>query len=106
MLALSADALEWIAVGALVTVAGALIKFRGWTFLLAGYDESVPVSEDTVQNVAGNTVLRVGIAVFAFGVLRAALTLPSYLGALIGAAIVLEVARMVYRVNAQRPAAT
>ena len=64
---LSADALEWVVVGGLVTVAGALIKFRGWTFLLAGYDESVPVSDDTVQNVAGNTAIRVGIAVLVFG---------------------------------------
>ncbi|WP_240728566.1 class I SAM-dependent methyltransferase [Halobellus limi] len=56
---------EWLVAGGHLTVLGALIRFRGWTFLLAGYDETSRVPDDVAQQVAGNTVLRVGIAVFA-----------------------------------------
>jgi len=99
MIELSSGSLEWLAVGCLLTIAGALIKFRGWTFLLAGYDETAPVPESVVQNGAGNTVLRVGIAVFIVGILESVTNPPSYLGVLVGAVIVLDVLRMIYRVN-------
>lgn len=99
MLASASSVLVWLAVGGLLTFAGALIRFRGWTFLLAGYDESSSVSEDFVQDVAGNTVLRVGIAVFAVGVLASVTDPSSYLGLVVGIAVVLDVARMIYRVN-------
>jgi hypothetical protein len=98
--------LEWLGVGGLLTIVGALIKFRGWTFLLAGYDETSPVPDDVVQDVAGNTVLRVGIAVFAFGSLVSVMNLPSYLGVLVGAVIVLDVLRLIYRLNTWSPQAT
>jgi hypothetical protein len=52
-----------------VVTLGALIRFRGWTFLLTGYDEPSGASDDVVQRVAGSIVLRVGIAVLAFGLL-------------------------------------
>lgn len=104
MLALSAEAVEWLVVGGLVTLAGALIRFRGWTFLLAGHDGTASVPEDVVQSVAGNTVLRVGIAVFAFGVLESVTSPPSSLGLLIGAAILVAVLRMLYRLNTYTPA--
>ncbi|WP_193767522.1 hypothetical protein [Halorientalis pallida] len=61
MIELSSSALEWLAVGSLLTLAGASIKFPGWTVLLAGYDETAPIPESVVQNLTGNTVLRVGI---------------------------------------------
>jgi hypothetical protein len=99
MIELSADALEWLAVGTLLTIAGALIKFRGWSFLLAGYDETATVPDDVVQNIAGNTILRIGLAVFAFGILVSVTSPPSYFGLLFGAAIVLAVLWMIYRVN-------
>jgi len=106
MIELSSGALEWLAVGCLLTIAGALIKFRGWTFLLAGYDETEPVPERVVQNVAGNTVLRVGVAVFVVGILESATNPPSSLGVLVGVAIVLDVLRMVYRLNTWSPQTT
>ena len=106
MIELSASPLEWLVVGCLLTIAGALITFRGWTFLLAGYDETASVPDSVVQNVAGNTVLRVGIAVFVVGILASVTNPPSYLNVLVGAAIVLEVLRMSYRLNTWSPQAT
>jgi len=100
-------ALEWLASGLLVGVLGALIKFAGWTWLLAGYSESTsPVPDDVVRDVAGNTVLRVGIAVFAFGVISSLADPPSYLGPVVGAVIVLAVGRLVYRLNTWSPSET
>ncbi|OYR93324.1 hypothetical protein DJ71_02860 [Halorubrum sp. E3] len=106
MIELSPGILEWLAVGCVLTIAGALIKVRGWTFLLAGYDETAPVPEPVVQNMAGNTVLRVGIAVLIVGILESVPNPPSYLSVLIGAAIVLDVLRLLYRLNTWSPQAT
>ena len=97
-------ALEWLAAGALVTGLGALVKFAGWTWLLAGYSESTsPVPETVVRDVAGNTLLRVGVALLAFGVLAGLMALPSYFDLVLGGAIVLAVARLVYRLNTWSP---
>jgi hypothetical protein len=102
----SALAFEWLAAGGLVAIAGALVKFRGWTFLLAGYDTTSPVPDDVVQDMAGNTVLRIGIAVFTFGLLASVTGVPSYLNPLVEAAIVLDVLRMIYRLNTWTPQLT
>ncbi|WP_311172291.1 hypothetical protein [Halobellus ordinarius] len=67
MAALASKAGEWLVAGGLLTVLGVLIRFRGWTFLLAGYDETSRVPDDVVQQTGGNTVLRVWLTVFAFG---------------------------------------
>jgi hypothetical protein len=100
-------AIEWVTSGAFVTILGALIKFAGWTWLLAGYSESSSsVPDDVVQDVAGNSILRIGIAVFGFGILASVTTLPSYLGIVVGAAILLAVLRLIYRLNVQLPQAT
>jgi len=104
MLGVGPRALEWLAAGALVTGLGALIRFAGWTWLLAGYSESSsPVPDTVVRDIAGNTLLRVGIALFAFGVLAGLRTLPSYLDLVLGAAIGLAVARLLYRLNTWSP---
>jgi hypothetical protein len=102
----SSGAFEWLAVGIFLTVAGTLIKFRGWTFLLAGYDETGEIPDDVVQNIAGNTILRVGLAVFAIGILVSVTNPPSYLGVLVGTGIVLAVLRMIYRLNTWSPRTT
>ena len=45
-------AIEWLLSGAVVTLGG-LIKFSGWTWLLAGYSEpTAPKADDVVQDVA------------------------------------------------------
>lgn len=107
MVTLGPLALEWLASGLLITLLGVLIKFAGWTWLLAGYSESTsPVPDDVVQDMAGNTILRVGIAVFVFGILASMIDPPSYLDVIIGAVIVLAVLRLLYRLNTWSPPQT
>lgn len=106
MIELSSGALEWLAVGSFLVAAGALIKFRGWTFLLAGHDETAPIPERVVQNVAGNTVLRIGIAAFLIGIVESVISPPSYLTVLVEGAILLEVLRMLYRLYTWSPQQT
>ena len=92
MAPLDALALEWLASGLFVTILGVLIKFAGWTWLLAGYSESTsPVPDDVVQDIAGNTILRVGIAVLLISVLASIIELPPYFNTGIGAVIVVAV---------------
>jgi hypothetical protein len=97
-------AIEWLAAGGIVVVFGTLVKFVGWTWLLAGYSESTsPVPDDVVQDMAGNTLLRVGIAVTAFGVIASVTDVPSYLSLLIEATILVAVLRLLYRLNTWTP---
>jgi hypothetical protein len=105
MIELSSGALSWLAAGLFLLILGVLIRFRGWLFLLAGYDESSSVPDDVVQVIAGNTVLRVSIAALVVGVLMSVMNPPSYLGVLVGIAIVLDVLRMIYRLNTWTPQA-
>ena len=51
-------------------------------------------------------ILRVGITVFVFGVLASVIEPPSYLGLIIGAAIVIAVLRLLYRLNTWSPPQT
>ena len=104
MLGLGPRALEWLAAGALVTLLGTLVKFAGWTWLLAGYDESsAAIPDDVVRDVAGNTLLRVGVALLVVGVVATVTTPPSYLGPVLAVGIVLAIARLVYRLNTWSP---
>jgi uncharacterized membrane protein YidH (DUF202 family) len=103
MIELSSGGLEWLASGSLLLVAGVLIRFRGWTFLLAGYDETSSVPDDVVREAAGNTVVRVGVTVLVIGVLTFATNPPSSLGALVGALILLDVVQLLYRLNSWSP---
>lgn len=100
-------AIEWLATGAFVTLLGGLIKFAGWTWLLAGYSESTSsVSDDVVQDMAGNTILRDGIAVFVVGILESVTTPPSYLAVVVGGVILVDVVRLIYRLNTRSPSQT
>jgi hypothetical protein len=87
----------------LLTIAGALLKFRGWTFLLGVYDKSSSVSNAAIRDLAGNTILNVGLAVFFFGVLNVVMDIPPSLGVLMGGVILLAVLRLVCRVNTYSP---
>lgn len=104
MFGLSSTALQWLGVGVLLVIAGALIKFRGWTFLLAGYDKTSSVPDDVVANIAGNTVLRIGLAATALGVLIAVAEIPSYLPLVFEVIIVFAVVRLLYRLHTYTPA--
>ena len=107
MLGFGPRALEWLAGGALLTLLGILIKSIGWTWLLAGYDKSTsPIPDEIVQDIAGNTLLRVGIALLAIGALTAVTTLPPYLHLVVAVVIVLAVARLIYRLNTWSPSQT
>mgnify|MGYP000159198365 FL=1 len=100
MLEAGALAIEWLATGVFVAVLGALIKFAGWTWLLAGYNESTSsASDDVVQDVGGNAILRVGIALVVVGVVASVTSPPSFIGVVVGGVIVVEVARLIYRLN-------
>lgn len=104
MLGLGPRALQWLGAGAVVTLLGALIKFVGWTWLLAGYSESTsPVPDDVVRDIAGNTVLRIGIALLGVGALTAVTNPPSSLDLVVAAVVVVAVARLVYRLNTWSP---
>lgn len=73
--------------------------------MLAGYSESTsPIPEDVVQDMAGNTILR--IAVFGVGILASVTDPPSYLSLVVTAAILLAVLRLLYRLNTWSPEAT
>lgn len=106
MIAIGSIAVEWLAVGIAVTIAGGLIKFAGWTFLLAGYDESSSVPDEVIADMAGNTVLRIGLAVTVFGVIASVTDVPSYLPLLIEGAILLAVLRLLYRLHTYSPTNT
>ncbi|WP_121822618.1 hypothetical protein [Halostella salina] len=96
-------AVEWLVAGAFVTALGALIRFRNWTFLVAGYDDSTDVPENVVANMVGNMVLRVGIGVSVFGVVASYVDLPTYLALVVEVVIVAEVVRTIYRLNTYAP---
>ncbi|MUW15267.1 hypothetical protein GJ633_11860 [Halorubrum sp. CBA1125] len=100
-------ALEYLAGGLLVTVIGALVKFGGWTWLLAGYSESSSsIPDDVVRDVAGNTILRIGVAVTLVGAVASVTELPASVGLLVGAAIVVAVLRLIYRLHTWSPSQT
>lgn len=104
MLGLPSPALEWLGVGALLVVLGALIRFRGWTFLVAGYDATSPLPDDVVASVVGNTVLRIGLAAAALGGAYVVTDLPSYLPLVFEAAVLVAVVRLLYRLHTYAPA--
>ncbi|MFC5279050.1 DUF3784 domain-containing protein [Halorubrum rubrum] len=94
---------EWIAVGCLLTIVGWLIRFRGWTFLLAGYDGTSSVPDEVVAEVAGNTVLRIGLAGIAVGVVVALVDAPAFLPTVYAIAVLFAVARLLYRLHTYTP---
>jgi len=96
-------AVEWFGVGALLAALGALIKFRQWTFLVAGYDRSSSVPKEVVADVVGSTVLRIGLAAIGLGVAFTLVDAPSYVATLFEAVVVFAVARLLYRLRTYSP---
>ena len=56
-----------------------------------------------VSDIAGNTLLRIGIAVFIFGVMVSAIDPPGYAKILVTAVIGVAVGRLIYRLNTWSP---
>jgi hypothetical protein len=106
MLESSSSAGPWVSAGILLVIIGTLIKFRGWTFLVAGYDEFSSVPANTVANLAGNTILRIGIAALVLGGLIAITEITPYLPTVFGVIVLLDVARLIYRLNTYSPSNT
>lgn len=96
-------AVEFFAVAVLLLAFGYLVRFRGWTFLLAGYDDTSAVPDEVAANVAGNTFLRIGTAALIVGALFALADPPVVLSGFFAAAVVLDVARLLYRLNTYSP---
>lgn len=72
--------------------------------MLAGYGESTsPVPDEAVRDIAGNTVLRIGLALLGVGALAAVTDPPSSLALVVAAVVVLAVARLTYRLNTWLP---
>jgi len=103
MFGLPSIAIEFLGAGAFLLVLGYLIRFREWTFLLAGYDETSPVPSEVAASVAGNTVLRLGLAAVVVGGAFAVADPPAYLSGVFAALVVLEIGRLLYRLNTYSP---
>jgi len=106
MVGISSEAIGAVGTGGVVLIIGYLIKYRHWTFLIAGYDQSRSVPDDVVAEIAGSSVLRIGIATVAWGVIEVVTTPPDYLGLLFAAAVIGAVGRLVYRLNTTASNAT
>jgi hypothetical protein len=104
MFGLGPRAIQWLGAGAVVTLPGALATFVGWSWLLAGYSKSTSsVPDEVVRDIAGNTVLRIGLALLGVGALAAVTDPPSSLDLVVAAAVVVAVGRLVYRLNTWSP---
>lgn len=99
-LALPESSVVTVLIGIGILVAGYLIKFRGWTFLLAGYDPNAVTDEEALADLAGETILHIGLAVIAFGgAVAAELTRPVVEG-IFAVAILIAAGRLIYRARA------
>jgi hypothetical protein len=93
-----------VALSAAVLLAfGYLIKFQGWTFLVAGYDASTEIPAEYVGDVVGSTFLRLGIALLAYAAVVAVGAETRLFELLFWGVFVLAIARMLYRVNTYTP---
>ncbi|EMA46761.1 DUF3784 domain-containing protein [Halococcus saccharolyticus] len=88
-----------VLVGLGVLVLGYLIKFRGWTFLLAGYDPNAVTDEAALADLAGGTIIRIGLTVVVFGIVTAVGATSSLLDTVFAIAILVAAVRLVYRVR-------
>jgi hypothetical protein len=86
--------------GLIVTLFGYLIRYRGWTFLVAGYDRSTSsVPDEAVAKIAGSTALRIGIATLVLTSLNIVYETPGYVYILFVIVVLLAVGRLLYRLN-------
>jgi hypothetical protein len=97
LLALPESGVTTIVVGIIVLILGYLVKFRGWTFLLAGYDPTRITDEDALADLAGGTLLRIGLVIISFGGLAAVGLTSPLIESLVAVAILIAVARLIYR---------
>jgi hypothetical protein len=65
---------SWFVVGGVLLVFAYLVRVREWTFLIAGYDDSVDVPREIAASIVGNLLARVGVASFLVGITAAMTT--------------------------------
>lgn len=106
MTAFPAEAVQAVGTGVVVVLIGYLIRFRQWTVLIAGYDASSPLADEVIADIVGSSLLRIGVATIAWGVLEALTTPPNYLGLIFAAAVLLEIGRVLYRIHTFTPETT
>lgn len=99
MVALPPVALGWLAVGAPLTVVGYLVRARGWTAPLAGYEEASALPDEVVANVVGMAALRIGLMAVGVGAFVALADAPRYLTPIVAAAIVLSAGQTARRLR-------
>lgn len=88
-----------VLVGIVVLITGYLIKYREWTFLIAGYDTSVDVPPAVAGDIVGSFTIRAGVAVVALGVITAVVTLSDLLVLILTGILVIGVIRVIYRLR-------
>ncbi|EMA55667.1 MULTISPECIES: DUF3784 domain-containing protein [Halococcus] len=99
LLALPVSSALTVLVGLGVLVIGYLIKFRGWTFLLAGYDPTAVTDEAALADLAGGTIIRISLAIVVFGIVTAVGATSSLLETLFALAVLVAAVRLVYRIR-------
>ncbi|WP_276255518.1 hypothetical protein [Halomontanus rarus] len=95
---------EALLAGVGIVVLGYLIKYREWTFLIAGYDASSKVPQSVAANIVGNLAIRVGVATSVFGVVAAVASIPEAIVFAFVAIIALGATREIYRLQTYQPA--
>lgn len=87
-----------------IALLGYLIKYREWTFLIAGYDASTEVPKSVAASIVGNLAIRVGIATMLFGVFAAVTSIPQAIAFAFSVLILVAVARAIYRLQTYQAA--
>lgn len=76
-----------------------LIKFRGWTFLLAGHNSNNVTDEGAVADLGGKTMFLVGIITLVYGGLTIIGRSPPLVESLVAIVTLFVVRQYVYRVR-------
>ncbi|AHG02271.1 hypothetical protein HALLA_20430 (plasmid) [Halostagnicola larsenii XH-48] len=95
---------EALLAGLGIFILGYVIKYREWSFLIAGYDASTEVSKSVAASVVGNLAIRVGIATMLFGVFAAGSSIPEAVAFAFAAFVLLAAARAIYRLQTYQTA--
>jgi hypothetical protein len=97
LLALPESGVSIIVVGFGILILGSLVKYQGWTFLLAGHNPSNVTDEEAIADLAGGTLLGISLVIIVFGGLVATGFTPPILETVVTVVILIAVAQYVYR---------
>jgi hypothetical protein len=97
LLALPESGVSIIVVGVGILILGYLVKYREWTFLLAGHTPSNVTDEEALADLAGETLLGISFVIIGFGGLVATGFTTPFLETVVTVVILIAVAQYVYR---------